>query len=84
MVLEWDAAAYYVAGLRTNLSGLPDRIGSYTRMDTRLGWRPNASAELSIVGQNLLSPNHLEFPNAYQLNSTQVQRSIFGRISWRF
>ena len=76
--LDWDNSLYYV-------SGLPDGvIPQYTRLDTRLGWRVGEFTEFSIVGQNLLRPQHLEFENAYQVHSTQVKRSVFAKITLKF
>src|SRR5207253_7676155 len=47
--LEWDTSAYYVGSLAYG------PIPSYTRLDTRLGWRVGESVELSVAGQNLLT-----------------------------
>jgi hypothetical protein len=59
-------------------------IASYVRLDTRLGWRLGEFTELSFAAQNLLSPRRLEFPNAEQLHATPVQRSVVGKVTWRF
>ena len=81
---EWDSSLYYVGALNTNLGGTTSHIDSYTRVDTRLGWRIGEFGEVSLVGQNLLSPRHAEFPDVYEVNSTQVQRSVFARLTWHF
>ena len=76
--LDWDSSLYFVARL-------PDQgIPQYTRVDSRLGWRLGEFVELSVVGQNLLRPQHFEFANAYQVYSTQVKRSVYAKITWRF
>jgi hypothetical protein len=59
-------------------------IASYVRLDTRLGWRLGEFAEVSITGQNLLGPRRFEFPNTEQLQATPVQRSVVGKVIWRF
>ena len=48
--VDWDASASYVG----HLSSTP----GYVRLDTRLGWQPGASVELSLVGQNLQASRH--------------------------
>ena len=53
--LEWDTSAYFVGALRHG------PVPSYTRLDTRLGWRVGESIEFSVAGQNLLTPRHFEF-----------------------
>lgn len=60
-------------------------VGDYLSLATRLGWRPRPNLELSLVGQNLLDPRHPEF-KAEQLSSalSEVERSVYGKVSWRF
>jgi hypothetical protein len=50
----------------------------------RLGWRIGESLELSLVGQNLLTPHHFEFSNAFEVNHTEVERSALVKVTWRF
>ena len=39
--------------------------------------------ELSVAGQNLLHAHHLEygFPSP---TTVQIQRSVYGKIAWRY
>jgi iron complex outermembrane recepter protein len=77
--VEWDSSLMYVSGL-SHLA-----IPSYVRLDCRLGWRVGESVEISVVGQNLLAPRHLEFFDATgTILHTEVERSIFGKITWHF
>jgi hypothetical protein len=39
---------------------------------------------LSVGGQNLLTPRHAEFPDELGTSGTLIERSIFGKIAWRF
>jgi iron complex outermembrane receptor protein len=79
--LEWDASVEYAGALRDAGTG-PTR--GYARVDTRLGWKVGELVEISIAGQNLLTPRHAEFPDFYPVHHTLVERSIFGKITWRF
>jgi iron complex outermembrane recepter protein len=74
--LEWDASLAYTGRLNA--------IPAYTRFDTRIGWRASESIEFSLVGQNLLSPHHSEYPDADFITHTRVDRNVFGKVSWRF
>jgi iron complex outermembrane receptor protein len=76
--LDWDTSAYFVGQLSE------DGIPAYTRVDMRLGWRIGESLELSLVGQNLLTPHHFEFSNAFEVNHTEVERSALVKVTWRF
>jgi iron complex outermembrane recepter protein len=75
--VDWDGTLMYVSGL-TNL-GVP----GYARLDTRLGWRVGEFVELSIVGQNLLRARHMEFSDP-RMHATEAERSVFGKVTWRF
>jgi iron complex outermembrane receptor protein len=79
--LEWDASVGYAGALRDSGTG---PTPGYARVDTRLGWKFGEFMEISIVGQNLLTPRHSEFPDSYPARHTQVERSVFGRLTWRF
>lgn len=78
--VELDPSAYYVG--RVNSS-----VPAYLRLDLQLSWRPAKRLELSIAGQNLLRANHYEF-GAVDGDATTlaapVQRTVNGKITWRF
>jgi iron complex outermembrane receptor protein len=77
--LEWDNTLAYVSKLATG------NIPAYVRLDSRIGWRLGEFVEFSVVGQNLLTPRHAEFSDTfYPLNHTLVERSVFGKVTWRF
>jgi iron complex outermembrane receptor protein len=79
--LDWDVSIDHVGRLRDGGDGA---VPAYNRLDTRLAWRAGKFVELSVVGQNLLTPLHAEFHNAYEVRRTLVERSGFGKITWRF
>lgn len=78
--LEFDNSLYYAE----NAPQGAGRTSRDVRWDTRLGWRLGESLELSVTGQNLLRPQTLEFSDSVSVIATQVERSIFGKITWRF
>ena len=73
----------FVVRFVDRLAGLP--IPSYYSLDTRLTWRTRLGPELSVGGQNLLNKRHLEFiPDFINTSPTEVRRSFYGSITWRF
>lgn len=76
---ELDGALYYV-------SKLPDLgVPSYTRFDLRLGWQPRKDVELSLVAQNLIESRHAEFVTDNSgTRASEVPRTVYGKITWRF
>jgi len=74
-----DCALRYVDELRTL------KIPSYTTMDVRLAWRPRRNLEFAIVGQNLFQPSHDEFAASFITTPlTEVERSVYGKLTWWF
>jgi len=77
--VEFDLWARYVDYL-PNIN-----IGSYVTLDARLGWKPVDNIDLSIVGQNILDSHHPEFkPEVIDTLPTEVERSVYGKITWLF
>ena len=81
----------FPAGLRLDVvgryvDGLADfNIHPYFALDARLAWSPRPNLEFSITGQNLLDDKHPEFwPTVLETQRTEVQRSIFGKVEFRF
>jgi iron complex outermembrane receptor protein len=74
---EFDSALYYVDHLVNQ--GVP----SYVRLDARFGWHPREAFDVSMGLQNLLDDRHPEF-GASDITATQVKRSLYGKITWRF
>jgi iron complex outermembrane recepter protein len=66
------------------VSSLPNPpVPRYFELDTRVGWNPTPSVELSVIGRNLLHARHLEFDQPNPVTE-QVQRDVYGRIAVRF
>jgi iron complex outermembrane receptor protein len=74
--VEVDGVARYV-------DRLPNpRVPSYVSVDLRLGWQVTEAIELSLVGQNLLEDEHLEFIPASPA-ARQIERGFHARVTWR-
>jgi iron complex outermembrane receptor protein len=75
---DLSASLYYV----DNLAG--QNLSANTRLDLRLAYRPSPGVELSLTGRNLLDPGHTEYVTTEGPQTTEVPRSIFGALTWRF
>jgi iron complex outermembrane receptor protein len=77
--IELNTSLYYVDALPYQA------VPSYLRADVRLTWRALGTLDVSIWGANLLDSRHLEFgPSEDRALATEVQRSIYGKVTWRF
>jgi iron complex outermembrane receptor protein len=77
--IELDLWGRYVDRLTTG------QVPSYLTLDLRLGWRPTKQLEFSLVGQNLLDNHRPEFSETILPSTpTEIQRSVYGKVTWRF
>lgn len=82
--VEFTTSAYYVDELTSVDLNTGQNVDAYTRLDMRLAWEPMDNVELSLVGQNLLVARHQEFAGFAYQNSSQVPRSVYGNVTWKF
>ncbi len=60
-------------------------VDNFITLDVRFAWKPFNNLELSIVGQNLLDRRHVEFkPDFLWSVESEIERSIYGKVVWRF
>ena len=76
--VEVDALSWYVDNLPYY------DVGSYTRLDLRLAWRPRDNLCLSVSLQNLLDGHHAEFGRELYAVPTQPERAVFFLLTVRF
>jgi iron complex outermembrane receptor protein len=76
--LEFDTALYYFDNVpRWN-------IPSYVRVDARLGWHPTKNLEVSVALQNIFDRKHPEFNNEQQIAPTELPRSGYVKLTWKY
>jgi len=64
------------------VSALPaQQVRAYATADAGFTWRARTGLNLSIVGQNLLQPNHAEYGG--DPGAVGIKRSIYGKITWQ-
>jgi iron complex outermembrane recepter protein len=55
----------------------------YFATDVRVAWKPTKNWEVSVVGQNLLSANHVENPNTFS-DAAYVGPEVYGKVVFKF
>lgn len=67
-------------GVARHVSRLPNpRVPSYTELDLRAARFIGKDLEVSVVGRNLLDPDHREFGATHA-----VPRTVYFRMEWQF
>jgi iron complex outermembrane receptor protein len=82
--IELDAGLRWVDSFVFNNSGAPDTVPAYFELDVRLSWHPAKNWELSIVGQNLLHEQHLEYVISSPNPREEIVRGVYGKATWHF
>lgn len=76
--IQFDSTLYFMEALDT----LP--VPSNTRIDLRLAWFPEKNIEASLVLQNALDQRHPEFTIDQGIVPREVERGLYGQVSWQF
>jgi iron complex outermembrane receptor protein len=81
--VELDSGLRWVDSLLTNNGPTAGTVPAYFELNTRLAWHASERLEISLVGQNLLHDHHTEygFPDPTR---AEIQRSLYGRLAWRY
>lgn len=58
-------------------------VNAFQTADVRIGWSYKNSFELSLAGQNLLSPYHYEFPISPG-PTIGIRRTVLAKITWKW
>jgi iron complex outermembrane receptor protein len=79
--LDWDIADSWSVQARARwVDALDDvEVKAYSALDITSIWRLSPRVELSLVGTNLLDPQHAEFSGG-----NEIGRSIHGQFTWHF
>jgi len=80
---EWDAGLRWTDERPTHSGAVAGMVPGYFELDLRLGWRVSKALELSVVGQNLLHDQHVEYGYPGTTRG-ELQRSVHGKLTWRF
>jgi iron complex outermembrane recepter protein len=83
MHIEFDADLRWVDELHTNNGPTPGTVPAYFELNTRAAWHASKRLELSIVGQNLLHNHHPEYGYPGP-TSVEIERSVYGKVAWRY
>lgn len=74
--VEFDQTFRYVSSRQAQ------SVAGYGTADLRIGWHPTQNIELSLVGQNLLQPHHVESGGGSG-SPVGLRRGAYAKITWR-
>ena len=79
--LQLDVMGRYVS----ELSGPLPPVAGYLQADARLGWVISEHFGVALIGRDLLSRRHVEFPQpGSSIGRRAIERQLRGRLSWAF
>ncbi len=82
--VELDTTLFYTNHLEQAAEIGSQRIRSWVGLNVRIGWHPVDDVELSLVAHNATEKRHQEFSGSVASDSSFVERSIFGKVTWDF
>jgi iron complex outermembrane receptor protein len=59
-------------------------LRDYATVDMRLAWHATENLEVSLVGQNLIESSHMEFVTVKYSQPTEIGRSAYGKLTYKF
>lgn len=81
--LRYNSAATALTPV-TDLSIPTKRISAYVTLDARVAWKILPKLEISVVGQNLLAAQHLEYIDESSVQTTYTPRAVYGKVALEF
>ena len=82
--IELDVGLRWVDSLRFNNNAVAETVPAYFELDARLSWHATKNLEFSVVGQNLLHDHHLEYVISSPNPREEIERSVYGKVTWQF
>lgn len=79
---EFDFGARHVSEVPTLAARVQTDVPAYTELDARLAWSSRRGWEIALIGTNLLDRAHAE--SGAINNRREIERSVHGRVTWRF
>jgi iron complex outermembrane receptor protein len=76
--VQFDSAYYFTGALANSLRR------PYHRVDCRVDWVPSARLDFSFTLQNLLDNQHPEAGASNFELPSEMGRSLYGKVTWRF
>lgn len=67
-----------------NLLDETRELEDYILLDINLVWKPTKNIEIMLAGQNILEDEQLQYASEYVTPATSIERSFYGKITWRF
>ncbi|MGI6656472.1 MAG: TonB-dependent receptor plug domain-containing protein [Desulfobulbus sp.] len=62
----------------------PMEIAPAVTLDANLVWTPTDRLEVMLAGRNLTNRSRFEYLSEYAIPPTEIERSVYGKITWRF
>ncbi len=77
----------YVSALKAAKKLKPaddQQVDEYLTMDANLIWNATPNLELMLVGRNLLDSSHLEYVSEFATPQTEIERSVYAKLTYHF
>lgn len=69
---------------RNNIDFAPIPVDDFVTVDANIIWKPRKDLEFMLAGQNLFNRSELEYVSELITPPTEIERVVYGKITWRF
>ncbi|MCW8930385.1 MAG: TonB-dependent receptor [Gammaproteobacteria bacterium] len=74
----------YTDSFESRITSNEMKIDDYTTLDIRLAWQVTKNMNLSLVGQNLLESEHIEYIESGSVKPTEIERGAYLKLLWKY
>lgn len=82
----WNINSHWT--LDTSINYVDDLVAfdieAYTGININLGRKISENLYINLIAQNATDPSHREFGSVSDINVGEIERSIFGKLTWQF
>ena len=82
--VQLDALLFTSSAVLSPVYPIDVLVPPHIRLDLRLGWRVSPHFEVSVSGQDLLNPRHLELAPEAETILRDAVRGYYLKTTWRF
>ncbi len=59
-------------------------VNEYFLLDVNIVWKPSKNMEIMLAGQSLLNSSQLQYISELNTPATEIERSVYAKLTYRF
>lgn len=89
MTEEWQVNWWFryigeIEGVNTTDPMQPITVPAYADLDVNIIWKPSKNLEVMLAVSHLLEDERIQYVSELITPVTEIERSVYGKITWKF